>query len=373
VIRARPEALLLTPDFPPAKGGVQRLLHRLARDATRVRFRVVTLSPRGAVPIENHDRSAVRRVRERVPRARAILALNAAALWEGVRTRPDVVVSGHVVTSPAAAGLRRILGRRTIQYVYAMELATRPRLARFALTRADFVIALSGYARDLAVVAGASADRVRIIPPGVDAEAGVFQAQPPDRGAHPPRIVTVARLGERYKGHDVLARALPLVRARVPDVEWVVVGDGPLRPHLEDLARSHRVDGAVRFMGELSDEERDRVLAGADVFAMPSRVPPGGAGEGFGIAYLEAGLHGLPVVAGAAGGAVDAVEHDETGILVDPQDHVAIADAIAALLVDPYRARRLGRAGAERARRFAWPVMVRRVEDLILEACGRDS
>jgi phosphatidyl-myo-inositol dimannoside synthase len=282
-----------------------------------------------------------------------------------------VIVSGHIVASPAAATLARVARRPVVQYVYALEVPARAGLARFAVSRADAVIAISEYGRSLAIDAGARPDGLHVIPPGVDVAAPVDPASVD--GARPPRIVTVARLAERYKGHDVLVRALPLVRARVPGAEWVVVGEGPLREHIEDLARAHGVDDAVRMAGDVADEERDRLLADAVVFAMPSRIPAGGAGEGFGIAYLEAGLHGLPVVAGAAGGTVDAVRDGETGLLVDPTDHVAVADALIALLTDRDTAARMGRAGALRAREFTWAEMVRRVEDVLLEACGSSS
>ena len=101
---------------------------------------------------------------------------------------------------------------------------------------------------------------------------------------------------------------------------------------------------------------------------MPSRLPASGrGGEGFGIAYLEASARGLPVVAGNVGGAPDAVADGETGILVDPTDHLALADAVSELLIDRGRAEALGRAGEARARSLAWPHVVRQVEDVLLE------
>src|SRR5882672_2354487 len=130
VARPLPEALLITPDFPPAPGGAQRLLHRLAADATRVRFRVVTSAPAGPQD-DDRETFAIRRVRTPRARTAAVLALNAAGVMEGLRRRPDVIVSGHIVTSPAAASLAAVLRRPIVQYVYAIELAARPRLARF--------------------------------------------------------------------------------------------------------------------------------------------------------------------------------------------------------------------------------------------------
>jgi phosphatidylinositol alpha-1,6-mannosyltransferase len=118
----------------------------------------------------------------------------------------------------------------------------------------------------------------------------------------------------------------------------------------------------------VSDAERDAWLERAWVFAMPSRVPAGGpGGEGFGIVYLEAAARGLPVVAGDRGGAVDAVDGGRTGLLVDATDHLAVADALTTLLLDRERAEEMGRAGRERAREFAWPLVSARVERLLLE------
>jgi phosphatidylinositol alpha-1,6-mannosyltransferase len=150
-------------------------------------------------------------------------------------------------------------------------------------------------------------------------------------------------------------------------VQWLVIGEGSLRRSLESRAGSLGVARHISFLGAVPDAERDACLARSRVFVMPSRVPATGVGgEGFGIAYLEANAFGLPVVAGHEGGATDAVVDGRTGLLVDPRDHVAVADGVTDLLLDPSRAAELGRAGAARAREFAWPDVTRRVEDLVL-------
>ena len=136
--RSLPEALLLTPDFPPAAGGSSCCSDAWSRTPRRVRFRVVTLGGRPGA----------------AGRAAAIGALNARGVAAGLRRRPDVILSGHVVTSPAAAVLARVLRRPVVQYVYGLEVPARPKLARFALSRADAVIALSEYGRELAVTRG---------------------------------------------------------------------------------------------------------------------------------------------------------------------------------------------------------------------------
>jgi phosphatidylinositol alpha-1,6-mannosyltransferase len=169
-----------------------------------------------------------------------------------------------------------------------------------------------------------------------------------------------------------MVQALALVRAKVPDVQWVVIGDGSLRAELEEQVREQGIFDSVRFLGAVSDQERDRWLRRADLLAMPSRLPGGGlAGDGFGIVFLEAAAYGKPVIAGNVGGALDSVSDGENGLLVDPRDPRAVADAICSLLLDGELAARLGSAGAARARRFAWPVIAERVEEVLLEQRAR--
>lgn len=360
---SEPRVLVLTPDFPPTPGGIQLLVHRIVRHANRLRVRVVTLDGPGGRGFDATSGLDVQRVGLGAGRRLGVAALNSRALGEAARFRPAAVLSGHIVTAPAAALIAAALRIPVVQYLYARELGDRPRLARFAMRRADAAVAISAYSYQLALANGAHHARVHRILPGVDLPARHTMIQRAER----PTVLTISRLSERYKGHDVMLRALPLIRARVPDVEWVVIGDGPLRPGLERAASGQGLQGNVRFAGTVSDGERDRWLRRAHVFTMPSRLPAGGlAGEGFGIVYLEAGAHHLPVVAGNVGGALDAVVHDETGVLVDPTDHVVLADAIAGLLLDPARAQALGAGGVRRARELAWPAVARRIEDLLL-------
>lgn len=96
-----PRVLLLTPDYPPARGGIQYLLHGIVRHARRVRFRVVTLAY-GAGAVDDDEGVRTRRVSSWGPRSGALGRLNATALAEARRWRPDVVLSGHIVLAPAA-------------------------------------------------------------------------------------------------------------------------------------------------------------------------------------------------------------------------------------------------------------------------------
>jgi phosphatidyl-myo-inositol dimannoside synthase len=360
--RDRPRLLILTPDFPPDHGGVQVLIHRLALAMSGFQVEVVTVNRPGGWRFDDECELRTRRVGAHAPSEQArMLALNVGAVRLASRFRPHVTLSAHVITSPAAAAIRRLLSARTVQYFYANEILGRPRLAAFAAKRADMAIAVSAYTASLIRATGGSPARLRTIPPGVDL--------PPDSAGLPaqrPTLLTIAQLKHSYKGHDVLIEALARVRARVPDVEWVVIGEGPLRPGLERLARARGLGRVARFLGAVSDEERDRWLRRASVFAMPSRLP----GEGFGMVFLEANAYGKPVVAGNVGGPLDAVADGVSGLLVDPSDAEAVAEAVTRLLLDRELAERLGREGATRAREFAWPVIAERLDTAMRELIG---
>ena len=368
---SRLRVLVATPDFPPTRGGIQHMVYRLVSNWRRVEVRVLTFRSSGSSHVDSELGCQVVRPlpdSEGKLHSLAVAGLNLASFLEALRFRPDVVLSAHVVVSPAAWVTSQVLGVPFVQYVYGSEVMSRPGAARFACAHAAAVVAISRFSEDLVAHHISDGSRLRLIPPGVDlprAHGGQSVRQP--------FVVTVARLEERYKGHDVLIRAMPLIRARVPQARLVVIGDGQLRPVYRAWANSLGLDDAVTFLGELPDEARDQWLDTASVFALPSRVGSTG-GEGFGIVYLEAAVHGLPVVAANVGGSRDAVVDGVTGVLVEATDHVAVADVIADLLADPARGRAQGMAGQARARNFAWPQIALRVEDLLLEvAAGRHS
>jgi phosphatidylinositol alpha-1,6-mannosyltransferase len=358
-------ALVLTPDFPPAPGGIQHLVHRTFTNVDELRPRFVTLDTPGAAEFDRSSGLDVKRipVLPNLPRPISTLALNVAAVAQAIRYRPQVIISAHIVTSPGASLIRRTLGVPVVQYFHGKEIGVRPRLAGFSAQHADACVAVSRYTSRLVSDVGGCEDRIHLIHPGVDLPGRPVSAPRLDR----PTVLTIARMEDRYKGHDVMVRAMSLVALRVPGAQWIVIGDGPLRAAIAELARSAGLDGdVIHFLGAVSDVERDDWLDRAHVFAMPSRLPTGGfAGEGFGIVYLEANAHGCPTVAGKVAGAVDAVVDGKTGLLVDPEDYVAVGNAVVELLQNHPRREEMGVAGARRAEEFAWPRTAGRVAELV--------
>jgi phosphatidyl-myo-inositol dimannoside synthase len=186
-----------------------------------------------------------------------------------------------------------------------------------------------------------------------------------------PVVVCVSRLVPR-KGQDMLIRALPEIRRRVPDAALLLVSGGPHRPTLERLAREHAVESEVVFTGSVPWPELPEHYAAGDVYAMPCRTRHAGLDvEGLGIVYLEASATGLPVIGGDSGGAPDAVREGETGFVVGGSDVPAIAARIADLLADPARAKQMGAAGrAWVEREWRWETQAARLTRLLDPASG---
>ncbi len=239
-------------------------------------------------------------------------------------------------------------------------------LERRNARHADRVIVPSEYsARRAREAYDLDPSRIRVVPEGIDPEP--WRDAAGDRSR--PVILSVARQYPR-KNTRTLLRALPRVAEAVPDVRLRVVGGGPELDALRKLARRLGLGDRVRLLGAVAEDRQVREeYARASCFCLPSLQ------EGFGIVFLEAMATGLPVVAGRAGAVPEVVPDGEAGVLVEPTDPEALADALVRVLTDDELARRLGHAGRERAGGFTPEASARRfleaVADL-LPSAGRE-
>lgn len=158
-------------------------------------------------------------------------------------------------------------------------------------------------------------------------------------------IVSVGRLVHR-KGQDKLIESMPSIIQEIPNAHLLLVGEGPYRKHLTELVRKHNLEDFVTFIGRIQFAQLPSYICCGEIFAMPSRSRFAGLEvEGLGIVYLEASACGLPVIAGASGGAPDAVIDGVTGVVVDGLDCAAIAGAAIQMLENPIQSQKMGLEG----------------------------
>lgn len=218
---------------------------------------------------------------------------------------------------------------------------------------------LSESTRDDLVSRGIPAERLRIIHGGMD--HGLYTPDGRMPAERPNWIVYLGRL-KKYKGIDLILRALPEISRHVPDVLYKIVGEGDDRPRLEELTRRLGMEKHVEFTGYVGGQDKVKLLRDTRILAYTSPK------EGWGLSVIEAGACAVPVVASDSPGLRESVVHGQTGFLAPHGDVPALAAHCTTLLTDNALAGRFARAGVEWAARFNWDESTRKTLALLEEA-----
>ena len=358
-----PRTLLVTNDYPPQVGGIQRTLEALVRRLPPDRVAVLCPNAEGG---DVFDRAAPYPVYRQPERFLWPLPEVRRRLHQAVRSfGADVVLFGAVYPlallgpSLAETGTPYLAAAHGFEYWLSIAPGTHALVRRATARAARVPVMCSAFIARVVRTAVPDNVPVSVMYPGADLEA--FRPDLPygdltdlhgvsDR----PLIVCVSRLVAR-KGQDVLIRAMPRIRRDVPDASLLIVGGGPDRDRLVRLA-ADAPNRSVVFAGQVSEGDLPRYYRAGDVFAMPCRSRLGGLEvEGWGNVFLEAAACARPVVVGDSGGARESLAPGETGLLVNGSDVAEVAGAVGSLLADPERADAMGRAGRERVvRAFGW-------------------
>jgi len=227
----------------------------------------------------------------------------------------DLIICGHIHLAPLAIAVAKISGASTWLHMHGVEAWSEPSFVAGRSVRSMSLISnASRFTRGKVLDwSDVNPHLVKVLPNVVDEKftPGPVSAQLKTRlGLTNEKVLlTVGRLAsdETYKGQDRVIRALPNIITEVPDVMYLVVGEGDDRPRLQSLAEALSVDSHVQFLGHAEDEELIALYRLADLFVMPSE------GEGFGIVYLEAMACGCPALGLDAGGSIDALASSPLG------------------------------------------------------------
>jgi phosphatidylinositol alpha-1,6-mannosyltransferase len=341
------------------------------------------------------DRSA-ERVNVLRPATPGLLPFLIFALRRGARllkTYPNikVIVGGSVLMTPVVFLLARRFRRRAVILAHGLDLiypsAVYQALIVRWLSRVDRVIANSRHTATLACAKGVSAERIAVIPPGVDYGRFVIGNSSADlkreRGLENKKVILfVGRLAPRKGVKEFVEFCLPGIAHTVPQVVFAIAGDNPSESlvHRSDVASAIRaavtrlnLSEHVRWFGAVRDEELVNLYTLCDVLVLPARELRGDV-EGFGMVALEAAAAGKPVVATRVGGISDAVADGLGGILVEPEDHAGLSRAVVSLLNDAERANSMGEAGRRRAlAEFDWRAITARYEAELGRLSGAPS
>jgi phosphatidylinositol alpha-1,6-mannosyltransferase len=357
---------LITHEFFPHHGGIATFAEEIARAAVELGYDLEVWAQ--AVPPGVAEKPWPFRLR-RLPLKgthdwSCVLRLMRELISQRRRLRHATVYLVEPGPIRAMMGLQFIPGfrpRRLVLTFHGSEILRFHRnpltrwLARRLIRHADRISVLTGYTHQLLCARFPAARAKTFLTPGAlrssfSAAPFVRRPEPHDRVV----ILTVGRLHPR-KGQLFIIEALQALPAgQRAAIEYWLVGGGNKENYEGRLRRAAAASGLrVRFFGNVADDELNRLYGRADIFAMTS-IDHKHSVEGFGLVYLEAAAHGLPVVAHAVGGVPEAVVDGVTGVLVPPKNRPALTAAFARLIVDPELRGRLGAAGRDWAPRNSW-------------------
>lgn len=359
--------LLLTRNFPPLIGGMERLNWHLADELSKYAD-VRVVAPRGA---SVNSPKAVRV--EEVPLRPLWLFLTMITLrgWVQARGwRPGSIVAGSGLTALPAWLIARLIGVRSVVYLHGLDVEVQHPIYRMLwypiLRRMDLAIANSHATARAAHSIGIKNDRMVVIHPGVELPPDDRDLQALDAlrveldVTNRPVLISVGRLSARKGLREFVSEALPQIASEHPNVVLLIVGEEPrdalkapyqTRKSILEAAGRSGVKHCVKFLGSVTEYERlSQLYRLANVHVFPVREISGDP-EGFGMVAVEAAAHGVPTVAFRTGGVPDAVADGVTGKLIDVGNYGEFAQAVASEIA---RGEIAGEACVRFGARFSW-------------------
>jgi glycosyltransferase involved in cell wall biosynthesis len=345
--------LVLTDYFPPhVGGGVEKVVFEISRRLVRmgVEVTVITLNTVMAKSFEILEGIKVYRCRpisltETVGVQLTVSPSLPLKIIEICKLeKPDIIHANNrfFFTTICSAALKRIIGKPLITTLHLGPMllgrgffdfmidAYEKTVSKWIIQSSDEIVAVSNAVMKHALSLGASSGKVKVIPNGVDLEE--FKPRREFKKIGVRKVLFVGRLFSN-KGVQYLVKAAPMVLAKHPCVEFIIVGKGPMEAELRNMVRRLNIEHAFKFLGIVPSIPE--VMSQCDIFVRPSLT------EGMPLTILEAMACGLPVIASKISGSSEVIKDGETGILVEVGNVEQLSNAVIRLLEDENYAERI--------------------------------
>lgn len=367
----------ITRNLPPLVGGMERLNWHIANELSK-KFQLQIVAPELArceapvnanfhgIPLKPLWLFVVKSVISGIKLAKSI--------------RPNIVIAGSGLTAPTAFIVSKLFNVSSIAYVHGLDITVNNIIYRLIwlpfIRRMDKVIANSSYTANLAISMGVPADVITIIPPGVElknhptnteeTEGFLSKYDLKDRKI----LLSVGRLAERKGLRELVKYSLPKIVEEEARAILVIIGEEPKNSlasksqkvqEILDEAEKHGLSDRIRFLGKVDNETLSQAYAAASVHVFPvkhSDTDP----EGFGMVAIEAAAHGLPTVAFATGGVIDAVSDGKTGFLIENGNYMSFSKKVIQAINNKSNMKNSCLAFAEK---FSWAIFSEKLSKVI--------
>lgn len=334
--------LIITRNLPPLVGGMERLNWHMADELSKYAD-VKVIGPSGSAALKPEHVTITEAPLKPLPLFLLVTLLK--AIWLAIRWKPEVILAGSGLTAPIAWLVSKLCGARSAAYLHGFDITVQDKIYQRLWTpvfkRMDHIIVNSTPTKGLAFAAGVPERRITIVYPGVSLPetpqpVESIEAFKQQHGLTGKKILlSVGRLTTRKGLREFVERALPTIVQAQPDTMLVVIGEAPKNSlgagiqtveSIQAQAAKSGVAEHIKFLGVITDKTLlATAYEAADVHVFPVRHIPDDP-EGFGMVAIEAAAHGLPTVAFATGGVVDAVRHGESGYLADKGNYSGMSE-----------------------------------------------
>jgi len=364
------KCLLISADFPPIIGGESVFYYNLFRLLPSKKVVILAPKVRGSSPFDKRQNFQIYRLKGLLFPSLIGKLIKVLLFWYHTAKlikaeKIELIHCGQLFTTGLIGFLvKKCFNIPYFLYVYGTEFQVHKKIGLLksfwikVLKEAAYVITVSDFAKKEYLGMGVDAKRLITVYPGVDVKLFrpnldcskiVERYKLRDKKV----ILSVSRL-EKDKGEDMVIRALPEVIKKTDNLVYLVVGAGSQKVVLKKLVDKFHLKDRVVFTGAMPNGILPQIFNACDVFIRATREEKGHM-EGFGIVYLEANACGKTVIGGRTGGAVEAIIHNQTGLLINPKSQQEIARSLIKLLSDRALREKLGGNGRKRViEKFNW-------------------
>lgn len=338
---------MVTRNFPPLTGGMERLNHQVLL-ALQEEFHMALCGPEGSA---KYAGDTFCKEFKAIPAWRYVLESAAITLRAGLEFKPDVIYAGSGLAAHAAALASSILHVPMVTYLHGLDIIAPNRIYQTvflpAIRRSTHVIVNSSNTAELAEAAGIPSSRITVIHPGTslpvfftrDAKRALVREQL-NLGSRPV-LLTVGRLTERKGLVEFIRNCMPPLVNKVPEICLLIVGEPPsqalgkqsrnIPEEIQTAIAELGLKQNIRLLGKIDDDTLSSLYFASDIFVFPVLDLPDDV-EGFGMVAIEAAAHGLPTIGFAVGGIPDAVGEGISGHLAPVGDYRKLTDVSIELL-----------------------------------------
>ncbi len=346
--------LIVTRSFPPELGGMQNLMWGLTQEMSK-NFMIKVFADYHKDHKE-FDKNANFSI-ERIGGIKFLRKIRKAQLINEFLKKKEVqgIIADHWKSLELIHSNKKkycLIHGKEINHTKGSYLNKR---ANKVLNNVEKVIANSEYTKNLAIYNGVNSRKITVINPGVNSVKELnkksLQIVESLLKIKTPRLITVSRFDKR-KNHEKVIMALRNLKQKYPDIVYICIGYGDEENNIKKLVDELKLNTQVMFFKDISDDLKNALVAKSNIFVMPSIIHKTSV-EGFGIAYVEAAQYGIASLGGKDGGASDAINHNDTGLICDGNNLNDIYSSLD-LMIENKKYLEFGKNAKKNCFKFNW-------------------